>query len=125
MFGSLLTRATQCYVVAPTREETRTTEAVVRATCFSPATEVPDDLFVQNLGQIDAVITTSMQGFTFAAHQAGASELVIGALKVIDLSRTEDRSIYKCYASYHWGAVNLTIGAVLTLAWGRGSRILP
>jgi len=31
--GSSLTRATQCYGVAPAREETRTTEAVVGATC--------------------------------------------------------------------------------------------
>ncbi len=32
--GSSLTRAAQCYGVGPAREEPRTTEAVVRATCL-------------------------------------------------------------------------------------------
>lgn len=70
---------------------------------FGPATEVRDDDFVKALEAIDEVITRSIRDFAFASQQSGTSELVVRAWKVIQLSQTEDKSIYKCYASYHWG----------------------
>jgi hypothetical protein len=69
---------------------------------FGPATEVKDEDFVKGLENLDDVITRSMRDFAFASAQSGTSELVVRAWKVIQLSRTEDKSIYKCYASYHW-----------------------
>ena len=45
--GSSLTRATRCYGAAPARKETRTTEAVVRATCCSLSPGVVSHKFVE------------------------------------------------------------------------------
>jgi hypothetical protein len=69
---------------------------------FGPATEVRDDDFMDGLEHIDEVITRSMRDFANASAQSGASVLVVDAWRVIQESRTVDKSIYKCYASYHW-----------------------
>ncbi len=77
-------------------------EDLGRRANFGPATEVPNDLFIQNLESIDEVITRSMRDFKFASEQSGTSELVVRAWKVIQISRTEPKSVYNCYASYSW-----------------------
>jgi hypothetical protein len=68
---------------------------------FGLATEVSDEGFIKGLEHIDEIITRSIRDFDFAGPQSGTSVLVVRAWRVIQVSRTEDKSIYKCYASYH------------------------
>jgi hypothetical protein len=66
---------------------------------FGPASEIPDALFIKNLETKDAVILSSIQDFNFASHQAGASEVIIRAWRVMNGARAEPKSIYSCYSS--------------------------
>lgn len=71
---------------------------------FGPPDKVRDDDFVKSLEKIDEVITRSMREFQFDAEAGGvgASEVIVRAWRHIQLSRTDPKSIYSCYASYRW-----------------------
>ena len=71
---------------------------------FGPPDKCPTAISSRISKTIDQVITRSMRDFRLNAEAggAGASVLVVRAWKVIQLSRNDPKSIYSCYASYHW-----------------------